>query len=254
MNTVYKYETHLHTKEASACGFAYGAEYISFFKKLGYQGIFVTDHFFNGNSGIDRSLPWEDKIHLFCKGYENALEEGKKQELDVFFGWESNFDGDEYLIYGLDKEWLLQHPEMMEWNQKEQFEQIHASGGAIVQAHPFRVRNYLQRINLHPYHVDAVEVFNAGNDQPNDALAYQYCLEKKLPMTAGSDIHRISDGPLYGVTFEKPLSSAADYAKALREGRKHGVFYEEGREILKERYIPPLPVYLFDYQNEKKIL
>jgi hypothetical protein len=48
----FKYETHLHTSEASACGSSHGAEYISVYKKLGYDGIFVTDHFFGGNTAV----------------------------------------------------------------------------------------------------------------------------------------------------------------------------------------------------------
>ena len=41
----YIYETHLHTTAASACARSAGSEYISFYKNLGFDGIFVTDHF-----------------------------------------------------------------------------------------------------------------------------------------------------------------------------------------------------------------
>ena len=44
----YIYETHLHTSEGSACGVTTGAEAVRAYKKIGYSGIFVTDHFFNG--------------------------------------------------------------------------------------------------------------------------------------------------------------------------------------------------------------
>ena len=46
----YIYETHLHSCVASACGRSEPEEYIPYYKKLGYSGIFVTDHFFNGNT------------------------------------------------------------------------------------------------------------------------------------------------------------------------------------------------------------
>ena len=59
---LYKYETHLHTCEASACGISRGAEYISVYKKLGYDGIFVTDHFFGGNTAVSSELDWEERI------------------------------------------------------------------------------------------------------------------------------------------------------------------------------------------------
>ena len=108
----YIYETHMHTSQASACGRSLGREYIPKYMDAGYAGIIITDHFFRGNCGIDRSLPWAERIHLFCQGYEDAREEGAKRNFPVFFGWEENQDGDEYLIYGLDEAWLIAHPEM----------------------------------------------------------------------------------------------------------------------------------------------
>ena len=88
----FKYETHLHTSEASACGSSQGAEYISVYKKLGYDGIFVTDHFFGGNTAVSFELDWHTRVELYCKGYENALAEAKRLnamdggDFKVFFG------------------------------------------------------------------------------------------------------------------------------------------------------------------------
>lgn len=49
---MYKYETHCHTSEASGCGMSTGAEMAQKYKDEGYDGIFITDHFFNGNSAF----------------------------------------------------------------------------------------------------------------------------------------------------------------------------------------------------------
>ena len=68
----YLYETHLHTAQASACGRSSGAEHVRYYQSLGYTGIFVTDHFFGGNTCVPRDLPWEERIDLFCRGYEDA--------------------------------------------------------------------------------------------------------------------------------------------------------------------------------------
>lgn len=253
MKMLYRYETHLHTREASRCGVASAAEYIGYYKALGYQGIFVTDHFFNGNCAIDGTLSWEEQVRKFCQGYRNAYAEGRKQSFDVFFGMEYNYNGDEYLIYGVDEEWLIQHQEIMSWNHRELFENIHRYGGAVVQAHPYRERDYIERISLHPYHVDGIEVFNQGNRQQEDALAYEYCKKLGLPMTSGSDIHRIPKAPItcYGVAFDKPLTSAKDYARALREGWPHEVMADEGREKLQSGHVPNLPVDRYSYENIK---
>ena len=74
----YIYETHLHTTAASACARSAGSEYISFYKNLGYDGIIVTDHFFNGNCCVPENLPWEERVDIFCSGYEDAKAEGDR--------------------------------------------------------------------------------------------------------------------------------------------------------------------------------
>ena len=70
---MFKYETHLHTIESSRCGSTSAAEYPAYYKSLGYSGIFITDHFFNGNCRISNDLPWEDRVNMFCRSYELAI-------------------------------------------------------------------------------------------------------------------------------------------------------------------------------------
>ena len=146
----YLYDTHVHTSEGSACGQNTGAEMAGAYQKAGYAGIVVTDHFFYGNTAADRSLPWKDWVEQFCNGYEHAKEEGDKIGLQVFFGWESGYQGTEFLIYGLSKEWLLEHPEIKDADVKEQYELVHAGGGIVSQAHPFREEDYIPEIRLFP--------------------------------------------------------------------------------------------------------
>ena len=163
---MYLYETHMHTCQGSACGTSTGAEHARFYKQQGYQGIFITDHFFGGNTAAPRTGKWKDRIDHYCSGFEDAWNEGQKIGLDVFFGIEQNFEGDEYLIFGLDKQYLLDHPEIEHWTRKEQFENVHAAGGCVIQAHPFRMRGYLNAIRVCDLYADGIEVANAGNTQP----------------------------------------------------------------------------------------
>ena len=177
------YETHMHTCQGSACGRATGKEQARAYRDAGYTGIIITDHFFRGNTAVNRSLPWEERIDLFWKGYEDAKEEGDRIGLDVFFGLEENHHGDEYLIYGLTKEYMKAHPEMEHWTRRQQLEEVHRAGGCVIQAHPFRMRNYMDRIRLGLLFCDGIEVANAGNDQLDDSRAWKYGCEKGLLMT-----------------------------------------------------------------------
>lgn len=248
----YQYETHLHTQESSACGGSPARDYIRYFQDMGYQGIFVTDHFFHGNTAIDRALPWPEWVKQFCRGYENAREEGEKQGFDVFFGWEEAFEGDEYLIYGLDKEWLTEHPRARVWSRKEQFDAVTAGGGCIVQAHPFRERGYISAVRLSTGCVHGVEVANRGNEAPFDALAMRYAQNLGLPRTAGSDIHKTNMSPedLMSISFDEKLLSPRDYADRIRAGVQPGLILPPGRCEWTGDEAPALPVEIRDANDE----
>jgi hypothetical protein len=216
----YLYETHLHTAGVSKCAVSGGADYIAGYKDMGYSGIIVTDHFFNANCALPRNLPWKEWVKRFCRGYEEAREEGARRGLDVFFGWEENFDScDDYLVYGLDKEWLLEHPEVRTWTRGEQYRAVKEAGGCVVQAHPFRQRYYIPRVVLSTGCVDAVEVANGGHEsEDEDALAYRYAKKLGKPMTAGTDIHDASSvysGGTFGVYLKEKPENIAGFVKAV---------------------------------------
>ena len=210
------YETHMHTCLASKCGRSTGKEHAQYYKEIGFTGIIMTDHFFGGNTAVDRELSWEERIDLFWHGYEDAKEEGDRIGLDVFFGLEQNYRGDEYLIYGLTKEYMKAHPEMEHWTRRQQLEEVHKAGGCVIQAHPFRIRGYMDKIRLGLHFCDGIEAANAGNMPVDDARAIRYGREYGLVMTAGSDNHwSRPEWPIYGVELEKRLTSITDYVNII---------------------------------------
>lgn len=211
---MYRYEMHLHTGESSKCGVTPGKDYIAAYQSRGYDGIFITDHFYHGNTRPERSLPWNEYVEAYCRGYEEAKAEGDKRHFKVFFGIEENFDGDEYLIYGVDKEWLLAHPEARGWTREEMYALVHAHGGCVIQAHPFRDRSYITQIHLGLDVCDGIEAVNTANRPSEDCLALAYAKKFGLLTIAGSDTHnesRISDA-CGAIAFDKPLASAGDFA------------------------------------------
>jgi predicted metal-dependent phosphoesterase TrpH len=254
MERKYLYETHLHTAGVSACGASTGTEMARFMKSSGFDGIFVTDHFFNGNSGIPRDLPWNERVERYCGGYEEAKKEGERIGLDVFFGIEWNFAGDEYLLYGIDKEWLLKYPDMLSWSHERLFAEINAVNGLMVQAHPFRDRGYITGIHLHPAHVHAAEVANSGNDPEFDSLAYAYAKHYDLPMTAGSDIHRDSEPGrgFRGVILPEKITGPADYVRLIK-GRKQELFAKDSDFLPPRReWLSPKPTTLTEADGVEK--
>lgn len=216
---LYKYETHLHTSQGSKCSWCSGAEQVENLKRCGYSGCFVTDHFFNGNTAVDRGLPWDVKVNLFCQGYEDAKRRGGEIGIDVFFGWEYCYHGTEFLTYGLGKEFLLDYPQINEMELNAYAALVHRCGGFIVHAHPFREAGYLNTIRLYPRIVDGVEAENASHLDPkfNDR-AMEYALSYSIPVTGGSDTHEFWDFPGGGIEVSEKINSPADYLRLLRSG------------------------------------
>ena len=219
----YLYETHLHTNQGSACGKNSGREMAQAAKEYGYAGICVTEHNWGGNTCIPGNLGWTEWVDEFVKGYYDALEYGEKHDLDVFWGYEAGFDATEFLILGLTPEWLKAHPEIKDATVREQFDIVHAGGGIVVHAHPFREEYYIPEIRLFPEYVDAVEGVNAThschrskshNDPRFDERAIEYAHKHGLPITAGSDVH--STAMLGGgMVFKKRLKSGEELAAAI---------------------------------------
>ena len=242
----YKYETHLHTSDSSACGRSKGAEYLEGYEALGYDGIFVTDHFYLGNTCIPRDLPWTEWVERYCQSYYNTKEAAKGTGLKVFFGWETSYGtGEDFLIYGLGPDWLKAHPEIIELTQEEQYEVVHAEGGLVVQAHPFRERGYMREIVLHPNHCDAWEIANTGNEPYMDLAVYEYAAAHDMVMTCGSDIHSVDwlkEDLVFAMETDEPLNSEQDYVRLILSGKGFRTVFPKDR-LNCEHVDPELPVY-----------
>ena len=213
-----RWETHLHTKEGSACARSSAADMARGCKAAGYDGMFVTDHFYHGNTAVDRSLPWTEWVRQFCLGYYHALETGEQIGLRVCFGWEYSWQGNDFLTYGLSPQWLAAHPEVISVTPYEYLKLIRAAGGTIVHAHPFRQAHYVPLIKLLPDLVDAVEVYNGGNSEDAfDERALWYAESYGLRQASGSDTH---DSSIFlgGILTECDIRSPEDYCAALRNG------------------------------------
>ena len=144
---------------------------------------------------------------------------------------------------------------MEHWNRKEQLEGVHAAGGCVVQAHPFRDRGYIDKIRLGLHYCDGIEAANAANVPYNDAFAYRYGTEHGLPMTAGSDNHnsalpRTRD-EIFGVRLEKPLTSIQDYVSLILNHGPIGLDVPKGRFDLTDD-MPNLASYGLD-ENEQPV-
>lgn len=216
---MYRYETHLHTAPVSKCARAGVRETLEFYKSLDYTGVFITNHFIDGNINIDRSLPYEELIDFYFSDYEAALPIGKELGLDVFCGVEMSYGGTDFLVYGLDKQWYLEHPEIQGMKKSTLLTLLMEAGALVIQAHPFREAAYIDHIRLFPRHVHGVETYNACNSDFTNAMAEYYAQQYGLFPFAGSDNHTAGNVKnLGGLQCTTPLRDEADFVQRFKKG------------------------------------
>ena len=215
----YLYETHVHTSESSRCGQNSAAAQVRTYKKRGYTGIIITDHFVHGCWRY-LPLPWEVKMKHVAAGYRAAKKEGIKCDLDVFFGWEFTVDGNDFLTYGLDIDFLLGHPNLDKLSLPEYSHLVRGVGGYIAQAHPYRNRaNKGNKLPVDPKFLDGIEVYNAldarsANNANGKALAFAKA--HNLPMQAGSDSHGVDIPIVSGIKLGKRAENIFDIIEAIK--------------------------------------
>ncbi len=232
---MFKYEMHCHTCESSRCGKIHGRDLADFYKKMGYDGIVVTDHFLNGNTTVDRNLSWEEKIDLYKKGYDEALKRGKEIGLKVFFGIEFSLLGTDFLVYGLNSDWYKEHTDCDKLPIRNFCDLVHESGGFIAQAHPYREASYIEVIRLLPSHVDAVEIYNSSMDDHTNKMASIYAKEYGLLTMCGSDNHVGLKEFLASLELDFEATGIHDIIKAVRENRKSIKAYELDKDTYHAR-------------------
>ncbi len=215
---MYRYETHLHTYPVSHCAKSDACDMLRLYKELGYDGVFITNHFLDGNINIDKNLPYEQKIRFFFADYENAKRVEKDFGIKVFCGIEMSHRGTDFLVYGLDKEWFLLHPEIMDMKKTEQLPYLIENGALVIQAHPFREASYIDHIRLFPRSVHGIEILNACRTDFENEMARIYCEKYSLIRFAGTDIHNAATQTKFaGVECEAPIENERDFVKRILE-------------------------------------
>ena len=217
---MFKYETHLHTSPVSKCARGTVRDTLMLYKSLGYEGVFITNHFIQGNMTRPEGMTsYEDLVNFYFSDYEAGAAMADEIGLKVLPAVEISYGGTDFLIFGLDKDWYLSHPEIKGMKMSDELRLMRDSGAFISQAHPFRKADYIDHIRLYPECVEAVEVINASRNEFENGLADYYATAYGLLKTAGSDTH--SAGPkkqLAGMMFNTPLTDVQDFINRVRNG------------------------------------
>lgn len=232
MEKTFLYDTHIHTVETSPCGKLPAAETVDYYASHGYSGLAITDHLHKQFLDKHEGKSWDTIIDRYLTGYRAAKKRGDEIGFDVILGAEMRFpeNDNDYLVYNIDEEWLLNHPFVIQQSATEFFEKYHDEV-LVIHAHPYRDGN----LTVFEDAVHGVELINANprhNNWPNRALA----LCKRHPeyfIQAGSDMHQIPDRCQAGIIAKKRITNSFEYADLIRS-QSHDLYAPDFSEYIEE--------------------
>jgi predicted metal-dependent phosphoesterase TrpH len=211
-------DLHLHTYPSSPCSVARVDDVILEAKRIGLDGMCLTDH----NYVWDRARVDELK---------------RKHDFLILRGNEITTDQGDMLVFGLEKE--VQGVIKLE----ELRSMVSEAGGFIIAAHPFR--GFLLfgsgQLGLTPEkamerplfkQVDGIEVLNSKVAEKENRFASEVAKGIGLPGTGGSDAHQVSDVGVYATRFFSKITSEKELINALRGGRYEAVAFKKDKEVL----------------------
>lgn len=207
----YKYELHCHTGCVSRCGRVAPEEIVKLYKDKGYSGIVVTDHY----SPMTFKRNWcpQKEIDFYLSGYRR-MKAAAGEGFTVLLGMELRhyFTANDYLVYGIDEEFLYQAGNLMKVWEKDVYKLAKKKGYLVYQAHPFRTG--IRRCN--PDYIDGVEVYNGKTVQSQNNEAYEWAKENNKLMVSGSDFHTVKNLARGGIITAERINNNDDLLRILK--------------------------------------
>ena len=211
---LFLYDLHVHTSQTSPCASMSGAEQARAYKGLGFTGIMITDHYYDGFFERNPYPTWKESMDRYFAGYFDAKAEGDRIGLAVFQSAEVTlaYNKKDYLIFGVDPDFFYRHEKLFELVEEELIQLVHDEGGLIFAAHPFRSET------CYPFGaIDGVEGVN-GNPRSLNHLAREYAAKRGLLMCSGSDAHNPGDAGTGGIATPRKVTDIKEFAEILKSG------------------------------------
>ncbi len=197
-------DLHVHTSPASPCSSAPVDELIEEAKRIGLDGICLTDH----------NYVWDPDL------VENLRQ---KHEFLILKGNEITTDQGHMLVFGLDRgtRGIVKLEDLRQ--------EIDSVGGFMIVAHPFRgfltfgvgqLGLTIEKAMERPLFklVDAVEIMNGIVTEKENDFTSKVGSGLALPATGGSDAHEVSRVGLCTTRFSDAIKNEKDLLEALKNG------------------------------------
>jgi predicted metal-dependent phosphoesterase TrpH len=213
-------DLHVHTSEASPCSSAPLGDLVTEAKRIGLDGICLTDH----------NHVWDPKT---------LAELRQRHDFLILRGNEIATDQGDMLVFGFDED-IKEIMRLDELRKK-----VLKTGGFIIAAHPFRgfLTFGIGQLGLTPekamerplfQHVDAVEVLNSKVSDKENCFSSQVAAGLGLPGTGGSDAHEVEEVGIYATRFSDTITNEEELVEALKGGSYSPITFRKGRGKKKE--------------------
>ena len=222
-----KTELHAHTKGASGCAFVLAKDLIKEYKDAGFDAVVITNHIAENEFIKYPGETRKEKLDYYLSLFDDAKREGEKLGIKVFLGAEIRAKEDyfiEFMIYGFDREFLYNAPDLFTLNQRELFNLCEENGLLLYQTHPFR-----RGVTCgDPKFIHGAEAFNGHVNHVNsNALALDFCEKNNLIKLCGTDFHDPSQPkPCYALIPED-INTEKELCAYIKSGKLEFVGDEE---------------------------
>ncbi|HDI78408.1 MAG TPA: PHP domain-containing protein [Desulfobacteraceae bacterium] len=205
-------DLHIHTYPRSKCSVMSVEEAIKEAKRIGLNGICLTEH----------QVMWKR---------EEVEELIERYGLLVLRGVEITTDQGDMLVFGME----LEAEEIMKIERLRDI--VLKGGGFMIACHPFRgfltfglkelgitVESALKRPIIQ--NADAVEVLNSRVTDDENRFALEVAKKADRLITGGSDAHDIGSVGRYATAFKDPIRTEEDLIQALKSGRYNPIVFK----------------------------
>jgi predicted metal-dependent phosphoesterase TrpH len=186
-------DTHLHVYPYSSDSFMSLEELVAQAKKIGLNGICITDH---------------ESMEV----RKAAQKISQEEDFLIIVGAEFLTDEGDMTVFG-----VAQLP-AQKVSAQDLVDLVNEQGGVAISAHPFRQNNRGMGQKIKRVHgLHGVEAFNGSTPLHHNLQAYHLGTELKLAALGGSDAHTLQQVGKFATYFRTPIRNEADFIEAVKK-------------------------------------
>ncbi len=233
-------DPHTHSSGISTCCRISGEQAVDAAMDTGLDGFVLTNHYVEYYVGGERFPTHEAFAQTYVEEFRRIKEYGDRKGFRVWFGLEVTaawHNSVHLLVYGVEEDFILQHPRICQYPLEKLYETVHSAGGILVQAHPYRLERLLQDLR----YLDGVEAschphlrYGGSYSSEMEAIAR----ENGKILTCGGDFHGdVPYRPNCGILLPETVKSVKEMKEFLCSSPEWTLrIHEPGGEVFDLNY------------------